>query len=353
MRDCRRSSCFGRESLARLSIGVSGTKVTGPWSGQSDGYALSHSVHPAGRGRDSRDETAETAPVLRSAPRQHVLAQLLPKPVSTCFNPPVLGAFCSEDCNPSCYSQVGTNTSPFLSNSHQPRGKPACLMTTRLFLQEQWWNRAHSSPKLLQNQCKTVRSSFYSFCFWTHNYFLIISVIPPCFHLNSDNAEINAAPETWPRCSFCRTRCNKLLEYTFLRCHWREPKQASKKSQYHHLPTLSFSIRSAKNINHWKSLVQQIQEKAHHKMLSPQKKQHHLNSPWMEQPTPTQETLSWQIILLKKDAQLIKQGLHKDLLWPLDGPTPAQTPITEAVFSRHKQQLPYYFFKRFLERERE
>lgn len=130
------------------------------------------------------------------------------------------------------------------------------------------------SPLFTKTTAKPMQDSkvfFLQFFFWTHNYFLIISVIPPCFHLNSDNAEINAAPETWPRCSFCRTRCNKLLEYTFLRCHWREPKQASKKSQYHHLPALSFSIRSAKNINHWKSLVQQIQEKAHHKMLSPQK----------------------------------------------------------------------------------
>lgn len=154
MRDGRRSSCFGRESLARLSIGVSGTKVTGPWSGQSDGYALSHSVHPAGRGRGWKRWNGPRG-AISSPPACSSSA-----PVSTCFNSPVLGAFCSEGCDPCCYSQVGTNTSLFLSNSHQPQGKPALLMS----LGCPYRSSDGTEPTLHQNYCKThVRSSSYIF----------------------------------------------------------------------------------------------------------------------------------------------------------------------------------------------
>lgn len=42
----RRQRGCGRERRARLWMGVSGMKVTGPCSGQSDAYERSHSVHP-------------------------------------------------------------------------------------------------------------------------------------------------------------------------------------------------------------------------------------------------------------------------------------------------------------------
>lgn len=42
----RRQSGRGRESRARLCMGVSGKNVKGPCSGQSEVYERSHSVHP-------------------------------------------------------------------------------------------------------------------------------------------------------------------------------------------------------------------------------------------------------------------------------------------------------------------
>lgn len=44
--EMRRQSGRGRERRARLWMGVSGIKVTGPCSGQSEVYERSHSVHP-------------------------------------------------------------------------------------------------------------------------------------------------------------------------------------------------------------------------------------------------------------------------------------------------------------------
>lgn len=45
--EMRRHSGRGSERRARLWMGVSGMKVTGPCSGQSEVYERSHSVHPA------------------------------------------------------------------------------------------------------------------------------------------------------------------------------------------------------------------------------------------------------------------------------------------------------------------
>ena len=42
----RRHRGRGRERRARLWMGASGMKVTGPCSGQSEVYERSHSVHP-------------------------------------------------------------------------------------------------------------------------------------------------------------------------------------------------------------------------------------------------------------------------------------------------------------------
>lgn len=131
MMDCRRSSCFGRDNLARLSIGLSGTKVTGPWSGQSDGYALSHSVHPAETGW--QDGTADITNIqqLPTNVLQLSSCQRLFLSRSTC---PLTSSYW-EEYGPCYYSSGHWHTCQFLSNSDQMWGYPPTFLMELMT----WW----------------------------------------------------------------------------------------------------------------------------------------------------------------------------------------------------------------------
>lgn len=159
MIDCRSMSCLGRESLALLSIGVSGTKVTGPWSGQSDGYALSHSVHPGDRGSNNRDSKYATAPMVQSDLYQCTSVELLLKAACIQFNLAAVPALIQKMKINHITMVRGAlmYISLFLYNSDQTLGSPPAFLIGKLiantlnYLYRGKQTLGQSSSKLLQN----------------------------------------------------------------------------------------------------------------------------------------------------------------------------------------------------------